>query len=425
MQACLSRSAALLRPCTPTQRISRVAQAFRSGAPANVRSQQQRRRQHHAAAAAGDAATPESLAAVKELDQLIDELMSKRSAQELAKTVRAGGSACQTSAGLVPATAAACRRRLLPAPPSPTTLMPHPVTSRPPPCAQQVAQNIMSFDQRFWLRLATRSDAASEEEDRQQLAALAKVRASLRGMRSLRDEEAVKPAARPCCCPAQRALCRRLLPCSRQPHACVPLLLPSLAPQVVMQLVDSMVQRTNEQLNESTSLLQQILRAAADPQVLPLAAAAARGARGVVLYEGGAGAPSPPVLHEELEAGCSTREGQVLLHEELGAGCSRGQEQGGREGGSRCCCTSAHGMLLGRGAGQPASTCCSRLAPPMSPGLPLANPQTCVCISPRPRASPLPPRLQTGEWELPLPADKLAAMQVGRDQSGAGQRACY
>lgn len=34
-----------------------------------------------------------------------------------------------------------------------------------------------------------------------------------------------------------------------------------------MQLVDGMVQRTNEQLTESTSLLQDILKAAADPQV--------------------------------------------------------------------------------------------------------------------------------------------------------------
>lgn len=42
---------------------------------------------------------------------------------------------------------------------------------------------------------------------------------------------------------------------------------PYIAPQVVMQLVDSMVKRTNEQLNESTSLLQDILKAAADPQV--------------------------------------------------------------------------------------------------------------------------------------------------------------
>lgn len=34
-----------------------------------------------------------------------------------------------------------------------------------------------------------------------------------------------------------------------------------------MQLVDSVVRRTNEQLTESTSLLQDILKAAADPQV--------------------------------------------------------------------------------------------------------------------------------------------------------------
>ena len=47
--------------------------------------------------------------------------------------------------------------------------------------------------------------------------------------------------------------------------------------QVVMQLVDGMVKRTSEQLTESTSLLQDILKAAADPQVgagcrVPLAA---------------------------------------------------------------------------------------------------------------------------------------------------------
>jgi hypothetical protein len=34
-----------------------------------------------------------------------------------------------------------------------------------------------------------------------------------------------------------------------------------------MQLVDGMVKRTSEQLTESTSLLQDILKAAADPQV--------------------------------------------------------------------------------------------------------------------------------------------------------------
>lgn len=38
------------------------------------------------------------------------------------------------------------------------------------------AENIMSFDQRFWLRLATRSDAATDDEQRKQLSDLAKVR---------------------------------------------------------------------------------------------------------------------------------------------------------------------------------------------------------------------------------------------------------
>ena len=33
----------------------------------------------------------------------------------------------------------------------------------------------MSFDQRFWLRLATRSDAATDDEQRKQLSDLAKV----------------------------------------------------------------------------------------------------------------------------------------------------------------------------------------------------------------------------------------------------------
>ncbi len=37
------------------------------------------------------------------------------------------------------------------------------------------AENIMSFDQRFWLRLATRSDAATDDEQRKQLSDLAKV----------------------------------------------------------------------------------------------------------------------------------------------------------------------------------------------------------------------------------------------------------
>ena len=46
--------------------------------------------------------------------------------------------------------------------------------------------------------------------------------------------------------------------------------------QVVMQLVDGIVRRSSEQLSESTGLLQDILRAAADPQV-GLGASAWRG----------------------------------------------------------------------------------------------------------------------------------------------------
>lgn len=45
--------------------------------------------------------------------------------------------------------------------------------------SQLVAQNIMSYDQRFWLRLATRSDTAAGEEEKQRLAALAKVRCAV------------------------------------------------------------------------------------------------------------------------------------------------------------------------------------------------------------------------------------------------------
>ncbi|GAB4822728.1 hypothetical protein N2152v2_009774 [Parachlorella kessleri] len=73
--------------------------------------------------------------------------------------------------------------------------------------AQLVAQNIMSYDQRFWLRLATRSDTASSTEEKERLGALAKV---------------------------------------------------------VMQLVDAMVKKTEGQLSDSADLLQKILTAAAD-----------------------------------------------------------------------------------------------------------------------------------------------------------------
>ncbi|KAL4418972.1 hypothetical protein ABPG77_000885 [Micractinium sp. CCAP 211/92] len=186
-----------LRPCSAAPRAAahvhpfRSCSAWRHGAQAAAPAQ--RRQWQRVGAAERESATPESLTAVQELDALIDALLAKKGAQEL---------------------------------------------------AQAVAENIMSFDQRFWLRLATRSDAAQEEEEKQQLAALAKV---------------------------------------------------------VMQLVDSMVKRTNEQLTESTGLLQEILRAAADPQTgewqLPLSPDKLEAMRGVM-------AANPGALDEGLLASC-------------------------------------------------------------------------------------------------------------------------
>jgi hypothetical protein len=72
---------------------------------------------------------------------------------------------------------------------------------------QKVAENMLSFDQRFWLRLATRTDSAAEPEEKEKLASLARV---------------------------------------------------------VMQLVDAMVRKTNAQLTDSAGVLQEILKAAAD-----------------------------------------------------------------------------------------------------------------------------------------------------------------
>lgn len=91
---------------------------------------------------------------------------------------------------------------------------------------EKVAQNMLSFDQRFWLRLATRTDTAGSEEEREKLSALAKV---------------------------------------------------------VMQLVDAMVRKTNEQLTDSAGVLQEILLAAADERTgewsLPLSPEALAGMR--------------------------------------------------------------------------------------------------------------------------------------------------
>ena len=84
---------------------------------------------------------------------------------------------------------------------------------------EKVATNMLSFDQRFWLRVATRTDSASSPEDKEKLVSLARV---------------------------------------------------------VMQLVDAMVRKTNAQLTDSAAVLQEILRAGADERTgewkLPLAA---------------------------------------------------------------------------------------------------------------------------------------------------------
>jgi hypothetical protein len=129
--ACVAPQAALLRPCSSGRR-GAPATFLSSSAPAALRSSSSsgsslraaRRTRASASAGGGDEATASGLAAINELDLLIDQLLQKKSPQELAQTV---------------------------------------------------AENIMSFDQRFWLRLATRSDAAPEEEDKRQLADLAKV----------------------------------------------------------------------------------------------------------------------------------------------------------------------------------------------------------------------------------------------------------
>ena len=158
---------ALLRPCAsfhshatsmpPTTSRSLRRRATGAGLPRH----RHRRTADRLPAPPLAAGTSQDLAAVQELDSLIDTLMQQTNPAGLAKTV---------------------------------------------------AENIMSFDQRFWLRLAARSDSAADEEQRRQLADLAKV---------------------------------------------------------VMQLVDAMVQRTDQQLDSSTALLQEILSAAADFKVSP------------------------------------------------------------------------------------------------------------------------------------------------------------
>lgn len=73
--------------------------------------------------------------------------------------------------------------------------------------SRKVAENALSFDQSFWLRLAARADSAQDEEEKERLASLA---------------------------------------------------------TVVMQIVDAMVKKTDEQLVGSSEVLQRILKAGAD-----------------------------------------------------------------------------------------------------------------------------------------------------------------
>lgn len=42
--------------------------------------------------------------------------------------------------------------------------------------AKLVAENLLAFDSQFWLRTATRADAAESREDKERLTALANVR---------------------------------------------------------------------------------------------------------------------------------------------------------------------------------------------------------------------------------------------------------
>lgn len=82
-----------------------------------------------------------------------------------------------------------------------------------------MAENIMTFDQRFWMRLAARSDTAEDEDERQRLSSLA---------------------------------------------------------TSVMNLVDTILQKTEDQLMDSANVLQDIMRAAADENgewTVPLPAA--------------------------------------------------------------------------------------------------------------------------------------------------------
>ena len=84
--------------------------------------------------------------------------------------------------------------------------------------AQAVSQNVMAFDQKFWLRLAARSDTTSDPEEKQRLKSLA---------------------------------------------------------DTVMLLVEKMVKTTESQLQSSGEVVQEVLRAGADHEgewIMPLTA---------------------------------------------------------------------------------------------------------------------------------------------------------
>lgn len=90
MQAVAASVSGHLRPCSAAPRpAGQHVQPFRScgarrhGAQAAAPA----RRWQRVAAAEGEAATPESLTAVQELDALIDALLAKKGAQELAQAV--------------------------------------------------------------------------------------------------------------------------------------------------------------------------------------------------------------------------------------------------------------------------------------------------------------------------------------------------
>lgn len=168
--AAAASASSQLRPCSAVLRAAghrhpfRTCGARRHGGQAAAPAQQRQRRR--VGAAEGEAATPESLTAVQELDALIDALLAKKGAQELAQAVAGRRHALGPTGCASPAQHAGHPQ------PFDRTLC---FALMLIPSRLNLAENIMSFDQRFWLRLATRSDAAQDDEEKQQLAALAKV----------------------------------------------------------------------------------------------------------------------------------------------------------------------------------------------------------------------------------------------------------